>query len=457
MKPMPRRTFLRGAVAGSGVALALPLLEAMLNQHGTALADGGELPKRFGVWFWGNGSHPGNWAPALTGQQWELSPMLAGLAPVKDYVSVVSGGVLPCLGQNNPHVEGAVGILAGGNPLLHPSYNGQGGDWDFLTVPSASVDEVAASHLGAHTPLRNLTAAVTPVHTSDAGSVNAPGTAISYISHPAPYVFNPPMLDPSVLFAYLFGAGIPTGEPPRPPSLARARVLDAVLEDAHALDHRLGRSDQQRVEQHLEGVYRLQQQLTTIVMPGEACAELPDPGNPESHRERARVMAELIAMAFACDLSRVMTLEFSSPASHVGYPDIGVTSASLGTSFHEYQHQQGYNATVITTLGYFIEVFGDFVTALAALPEAGGNLLDNACILGTTDVSGGWDHTMVDFPLLVAGRAGGALTYPGVHVSLGGANAARVPLTCLRAVGAPVEVWGNDQFATSEPIAELLT
>jgi hypothetical protein len=457
MKPMPRRSVLRGILAGSGVALALPLFEAMLNEHGTALANGGEIPKRFGVWFWGNGTHPGNWAPAVTGPGWEPSPLLSGLAAVKDYINVISGGVLPTTGSNNPHVEGAVGILAGGNPLLHPSYNGQGGDWDFLTVPSASVDEVAASHLGDATTFRNLAAAVTPVHTSDAGSVNAPGTAISYISHPAPYVFNPPMLDPSVLFSYLFGAGIPTGEPPQPASLARARVLDAILEDAHALDARLGASDRQRLEQHLDGIDRLQQQLTTIVMPGEACAQLPDPGNPQSNRDRARVMADLLAMAFACDLSRVMTLQFSSPASHVDYPDIGVASANLGTSFHEYQHQQGYNATVVTTLGYFMDVFSDFVSALAALPEAGGNLLDHSCILGTSDVSGGWDHAMTDFPLLVAGRAGGALTHPGTHVSLAGGNASRVPLTCLRAIGAPVEVWGSDQFATSDPIAELLT
>jgi hypothetical protein len=161
-------------------------------------------------------------------------------------------------------------------------------------------------------------------------------------------------------------------------------------------------------------------------------------------------------MALACDLTRVVSLEFSSPASHVDYPDIGITGAGLGTSFHEYEHQRGYDANVLAGIRYFFELYGDFVAALRALPEAGGTLLDRACVLGTSDVSGGWDHAMNDYPLLVAGRAGGALPFPGVHVALAGDNATRVPLTCLRAIGAPVEVFGSEQLAASVPIPELL-
>jgi hypothetical protein len=453
-----RRTLLRGMLGATGVAVGLPLFEAMLDAHGEAHADGTGLPLRFGVWFWGNGTQPGAWAPATTGAAWEATGLLSGLAPVKSQVNVISGGALPVPGVNNPHVEGAVGILAGGNPLLHESYNGQGDDWNFLTVPSPSVDQVAAEHLAGTSPFRTLTLAVTPVHTSDAGSSNHPGTAISYISHPAPYVFNTPIMNPSELFAALFGGGLPPIEPglADPVKLARANVLDAVLTDASDLRQRLGKNDRTRLDLHLEGIYELQNRLTAIAMPGEACSLPTDPGNPESERERARVMAQLVAMAFACDLSRVVSIEFSSPASHVDYPDIGITGAGLGTSFHEYEHQNGYNDNVLTGLRYFVEVFGDFVAALQALPEVEGSLLDRSCILGTSDVSGGWDHAMSDYPLLVAGGAGGALVNPGVHVRLDGDNAARVPLTCLQAVGVPIDTWGSDQFATSSPVSEIL-
>ncbi|MBK8264958.1 MAG: DUF1552 domain-containing protein [Nannocystis sp.] len=454
-KPIPRRTLLRGLFGASAVAVGLPLLEAMLDSHGEALADGSPLPLRFGVWFWGNGTHPLAWAPQTQGPGWEAAGLLAGLAPVKDAISVISGGTLPVLKKNNPHVEGAVGILAGGNPLLHPSFSGQSNDWDFLTVSGPSVDQIAAAHLAEKTPFRTLALAVTPVHTADAGSNNAPGTAISYISHPAPYVFNPPIMDPSELFAKLFNLLKP-GEL-EPSAIARAKVLDAVRGDASALRGRLGKNDRARLDLHLEGIHELQGRLTAMVMGGEACMMLSDPGNPESERLRARAMAELVAMAFACDLSRVVSLEFSSPASHVDYPDIGITGTGLGTSFHEYEHQKGYDANVLKGLAYFMELYGDFVAALRALPEAGGTVLDRSCVLGTSDVSGGWDHAMNDFPLLVAGGAGGALVQPGVHISLAGGNACRVPFTCLKAVGAPVDAFGSDQFATSEVVPGLLT
>lgn len=454
LRPIHRRAVLRGMLGASAVAVGLPLLEAMLDANGEALADGAPLPLRFGVWFWGNGTQPGAWAPATQGAGWEATGLLAGLAPVKDHVSVVSGGALPVKKIHNPHVEGAVGILAAGNPLLHASYNGQANDWDFLTVPTPSVDQLAVDTLAGQSPFRTLTIGITPVHTSDAGSNNAPGTAISYISHPAPYVFNPPIMDPSALFAALFSA-IKPGEID-PAALARARVLDTIRDDAASLRTRLGRNDRTRLDLHLEGIHELQNRLTAMVMGGESCATPADPGNPESERLRARAMAELVAMAFACDLSRVVSLEFSSPASHVDYPDVGLSAAGLGASFHEYEHQKGYDANVRTGLAYFVELFGEFVAALGALPEGGGTLLDRCCVLGTSDVAGGWDHAMNDFPLFVAGGAGGALAYPGVHVALAGANAARVPLTCLKAVGVPIDSFGTDQFATSEPVAELL-
>ena len=46
---LSRRTMLRGAAGGTTVALALPLLEAMLNTHGTAMADGTDLPRRMSI------------------------------------------------------------------------------------------------------------------------------------------------------------------------------------------------------------------------------------------------------------------------------------------------------------------------------------------------------------------------------------------------------------------------
>ena len=68
---LSRRTLLRSALTGgAAVAVGLPAFEAMLNRNGDALADGNPLPKRFGVWFWGNGVRLDRWNPSSTGVGW---------------------------------------------------------------------------------------------------------------------------------------------------------------------------------------------------------------------------------------------------------------------------------------------------------------------------------------------------------------------------------------------------
>src|ERR1700712_1725147 len=94
MKTLSRRRLLRGAALGVGAAVGLPVLEAMLEQHGVALADGTPLPKRFGGYYWGNGVVASSWFPAQSGASWELSSLLSPFASVKDYISIVSGTVV---------------------------------------------------------------------------------------------------------------------------------------------------------------------------------------------------------------------------------------------------------------------------------------------------------------------------------------------------------------------------
>jgi hypothetical protein len=62
-----RRFALRGALGGIGVAMWLPVLDAMCNNNGTAFAQGQALPTSFGIWFWGNGIHKELWTPNATG------------------------------------------------------------------------------------------------------------------------------------------------------------------------------------------------------------------------------------------------------------------------------------------------------------------------------------------------------------------------------------------------------
>ena len=144
---LSRRTILRGILGGTSVAIGLPVLEAMLDAHGEALAGGQPFPRRFGVFFWGNGVPPAAWVPPTEGDAWMPSPCLAPLhdAGVAPWVSVVSGtsagGAIP------DHSSSMAMVLSGHSAL--PGYPGAG-------VPLPSCDQIAADHLGAQTLFRSL-------------------------------------------------------------------------------------------------------------------------------------------------------------------------------------------------------------------------------------------------------------------------------------------------------------
>src|SRR6187401_2419700 len=108
MKALNRRIVLRGMLAGGvAAAIPLPLLEAMLNESGTALAQTNTpLTPLYVTWFFGNGTLPGLWKPQSTGagDAWALSPQLAPLADVKSHLTVISGleGKLVVSGVEHP-------------------------------------------------------------------------------------------------------------------------------------------------------------------------------------------------------------------------------------------------------------------------------------------------------------------------------------------------------------------
>lgn len=455
-----RRTFLRGALAtGATVAVGLPLLDAMTNTSGTALADGTLLPKRFAVWFWGNGVQHASWHPSTTGADWAPSPQLALLGDdVRPYVNVVSGATLPIRfwsttdeARRNPHVEGVTGILTGTNPVLDNAFAGQEADWDYMTVGAESIDQTAARILG-NPWFPSLEMAVTEL----GGTPGSAGTAISHIAHAGPLRPLDPFLSPAALFDHVFVRGI---MPPDPRSRARASVLDAVRDEARSLSGRLGPHDRIALDAHLEGIRMLERRLSEtpegILLP--ACSVPAAVADSGSAQVLAARFAELAAYAFACDLTRVCSIQFSAPGSQITYPDVVARGAVLdtqgvATSFHEFVHSHGDdNDAARAVHGYLLENFGAFVRALANRPEAGGSVLDRTVVLGTSEIARGSDHDTTNFPLLLAGRGDGALRYPGVHVRDEGANAARIGLTALKALDPSIERWGSEQFESTEP------
>jgi hypothetical protein len=433
---LDRRTVLRGSLAGVAAALALPRLEAMLDRNGEAHADGTPLPKSFVVWFFGNGIDPKRWVPAATGASWVPSEQLAPLAPVKDYVSVVTNMRLRPPRTNEPHVNGPCGILTGDDF--------QGRTFQDGTVKRASIDQVAAAILSKGAPFRSLEVRI--------GAYHGGGTAIDHISHSGPGTPNRGENDPKAVFGRLFGASFQQPNATPDPMLAvRRSMLDVVRADAKALQARLGAADRARLDQHLTGIRALETRLSAAPA-APTCKKPAAPNDPATLRARAEIMSELVTMALACDLTRVVAYTFTTPASHIQYPDVDVKE-----DIHEWGHVHGVDTIVNRAIVYFMENFAGLLGKMKATSLGAGNVLDQACVFATSCIGYGPSHGWSDYPLLIAGKAGGALRHPGIHHRAPTEDtASRVPLTILRALDVPAAEWGVGSLQTNQPLGELL-
>ena len=446
---LSRRAVLRGLVSGAAVSVSLPVLDVMLDTHGRALADGTPLPKRFGVFFWGNGVRLAQFVPSATGADYPLSPALMPFAELRKYVSVVSGYNIKT-GNERGHHAGCVGILSGA-PML--AQDPMGAPYA-STFSAPSIDQVVAESVGKSTRFRSLEVGISrSVSRSE-------GTTLRYLSHNGPDNPNPAEYSPKALYARLFGDGFvaPAETPRLDPKLAlRRSVLSAVREDAGELRSRLGKSDQRRIDQHFESIRALERQILAseaATPPPAACARMDEPMDHSGDENLIAIndaMSRLLAMSLACDQSRVFSVLFSGSVGGTSYPEINVSG-----NHHALTHDEGGAQTQVQAVTVFImERLAALLSALRGLSEGDGNLLDRCVILASSDVSEGQPHSITDYPILVAGGGGGALA-SGVHIRGKSGNASDVLLSLLKAMDLPHTEFGAKGGHTTQTVEGLL-
>ncbi len=420
---LDRRTVLKGLVGGAAVGVSLPLLDIFLNNNGTALADGTALPRRFGWWIWGNGVIPERWFPEETGAGFAMSPELMPFSDIGHEISIVSG--MKVFGENlEAHFAGPAGLLAG-HPL---SVNGQ------TTFESPSVDVVVRNAIGGATRFRSIETAVQRGVRSF--SVNGPNNV------------NAPEGNPLALFMRIFGEGftMPGEEPIIDPKWAlRRSVLSGVQDDITRLEARLGSHDKIRLDQHLTNVRELELQLLRLEdsppnlaaceLPEAPLGQYPDEDGREQVFAKHRAVADILTYALACDQTRVFSTMFSGPVNNIWYPNTTMEHHNLTHNEPGAQPQvDGIVTSIMDQLAYFVR-------KLASVPEGDGRLLDNLVVLGTTDCSRGLDHSIENYPILLAGSACNRLRM-GVHHRGNGENASQVIMSLIRAMGLNTPAWG---------------
>lgn len=439
---------------GATVSIPLPLLQIMLNDSGNAYAQtGAAVPKLFVLWFFGNGSLPGIWKPTKTGTgaNWELSPQLMALSALKPYLTVVSGLTNKLVIGGNEHPTGSAGATTGA-PL-----NGN-------AVSAASIDQVVAKLISTGAPFPSIEVGVTPA------TPNGSPDSLATVCHTGPNAKKMPEYDPKAVFTRLFmgtgGTGTPmTQDQVTKLATVRKSVLDAVLVDGEALQKRLGAADKQRLDQHLTSIREIEARLPITPPPTTTPTKCTSPTAPTVGKDTtseappavAAAMTDLSMLALGCDRTRVLSYVFSLPAAHVYYRHL---ASNMNADFHDTvchgdAGDMSSQPRVDTGVRYVVSCLNDFLTKMQATPHGATNLLDESLVYVTSDTAWGKIHTKEEWPVLLAGKAGGKLAGDG-HFNFPGENLSKALLTAAQIMGSTQTSLGSGAGAVTGGLAGII-
>ena len=398
---LPRRTFLRGA----GVTLALPLLDAMVPALTPIVKAACKATPRPGFFYVPNGMHMPEWKPKArgAGAAFVLPRTLQGLAPLKEYVTVLGGlnnYSAAAVAAATPHVRNQAAWLSG---VLAK----QGAPEARLGI---TADQYAARVLGKDTVLESLELATDSADNSTScGNGYSDCLYSNTLSWKTPTVPNPMEHNPRVIFERLFGE-----EGDKKARLTRMRldksILDAVQSDLTLFSQKIGASDRIRINEYLDAVRDVENRIQKAEKQS-ATSEFAVPdrpvGVPETFDEHVTLLFDLIHLTYQADLTRVITFALAKEQGSKDYSNIGVPEGHHECSHHQNDpYKQGQLAKINT---YHIKLYQTFLEKMKRTNDGDGTLLDHVAFVYGAGQSDGDLHSPLDLPVLLAGRLGGTV------------------------------------------------
>jgi len=367
-----RRTFLRAA----GVAMALPLFDALRPKHVHAAASGG-VPRRMVCINTPLGLHPPFFFPAKAGRDYELSPYLEVLKDFRDDFTVISGLSHPDIGPS--HDSNQSYLTAAPHPERRAGFKN-----------TISLDQFAADQIYGQTRFATLT-------------LSCEGAGLSWTKSGAPV----PTEDwPSSVFAKLFLEGRPEEVKAQARRLADGQsVLDSVRDQARKMQHDLGALDREKLDEYFTSVRELEQRLAQAA----AWSKKPKPkvnAKPPVNIQNSadligknRLWFDLIHLALQTDSSRLITLQLLGTSN---VPPI----RGVNQGHHDLSHH-GQDPAKIAQLKILelekLKTLRDFLTQLRATKEEGESLLDRTMVFFSSNLGDASKHSVKNMPVLLAG------------------------------------------------------
>jgi hypothetical protein len=399
-----RRHFLRGA----GVALALPSLESLpvfsmplWAQDGKAAAakEASKPPLRFAHIYFSNGVEPVHWWANGRGAEMTFGPAAEPLTGIREDIVFLRGLYhQKALSSTSPHL-GRMNLLSGATVSLDPK----------IIRVGTSFDQVLAQQIGQQTAVPNLVLGIEPNELRlEDGLSMIYGSSVSWVSPTKPAAKE---IYPARAFDQLVGDG-------RGRRLDRS-ILDAVLEEAHALKPRISSADRRKLDEYLESVRDIERRIDKAASeerlegwrPTLRQPNMPRPADeiPQNVPEHMKLMLDLIVLAFQTDKTRVATLMLNNDLSQMNFKFLEGVRGALHLDLTHNGRAPELEAMYLKTNRFHVEQFTYLVKRLKAIDEGGTSLLDHSILMFASSLFDGDAHSADQLPIVLAGGAGGAL------------------------------------------------
>ena len=439
-KKLHRRTLVRG----TGVAMALPLLEAMLPRRTSADVVDNALPTRLGIFYFGTGMNMREFEPEDDGRDYTLSPTLRVLEQHRDDFTVFSGTYLEHGGGHEGDYTFSTGVKAKNGSSIENSI---------------SMDQVAAEQIGRSTRIPSLQLCV-----QRGTGFGSNLRTLSWNREGVPLASEN---DPHVLFNRLFRVDGPEELQLREKGFRRRRsILDLVMDDAKRLQRSVGKQDEVKLEEYFGSVREVEKQLerdidwnlkpkpevdTHGMSDFSKSYQIKMPAGEFVYDKYAKMMYDLIALAYETDSTRVISYVVRQESSGGTFPEFGVSKG-----FHELTHH-GNDPKNLAELAkvdrIYLSQWNYFLERLKSFRQPdGSNLLDHT-LLGFSSGMG-IGHSKDRLPTCLFGGKSAGLAHQG-HLRL----PERTPLsrvwhTMLDRAGVQV---GDSFQDSSGPVMDLMT
>lgn len=378
----------RHVLRGLGVSLALPLLDCMKPLHG---AENAKRPRRSAFIYLPNGVNTHEYQMTTAGANYQLSKPLESLEKHRDVMTPISG-------------------------MYHPHGLGHHHNCSTIWLTGAKIGQAERNSISVDQLMAQVTAPQTRFSSIE---LSNQGHSLSYN---ADGIQLPAQGNPGVVFRELFEEPKAGVDKQRRGLQRRGSILDAVLDEARALDRQLGQEDKGRLEQYLASVREVEIRTERA----DKWLDIPRPKVDPADQSRMnrsisleqlgdylRTMYDIIVLAFQTDLTRVATFSTGNEGTGPAVPEIGVKQDR-----HSLSHHNG-NPKLLSDLlasdAFNFQQFSYFLDRLRETRDADGPLLDTTMALYGSGMAYGHSHGNASLPLVLAGGTALGLKH-GRHV-----------------------------------------